>query len=449
MVPVLFRSARRIAESDIRALAEYLGSAEPIEAQLHRVLEAHPPIIGALGFHEFVSEFPISKRDRANNLLIDPRFSDRVDILAARLDVAMDLRAKKFANVIELKGARARILDRRGRRSSILSAAVNQVRDYSRVLSEESNREVLSKFGWEVWRPTRIVIMGSRAEFRDPGQLEQLKQELLETDGVRLLLTDELLALAEMERRRPESSVEDLLPIEGLFGMHSHDRFWAPLIVASSGLAGFMLAGRRLKEVTTSYGNVDIREGVPEGLVHIAELRLQPLARKLGVPFAEAVVGFNKFRRGYVQMYGPIKSGIVVAEFDADVVRSAFEQRELRNRPLRERVRARRWQKREHEQSQRIRVFADSVKRMFPRLSESMAESIATRATEPGSGRVGTNSSLRLEEATWLAVAAYAAYGHLGLTSREAAHRSQKEVVTVLCSWGGPRPENVSNSPRR
>jgi hypothetical protein len=80
---------------------------------------------------------------------------------------------------------------------------------------------------------------------------------------------------------------------------------------------------------------------------------------------------------------------------------------------------------------------------MFPRLTESLVLKIAERATMPHSGRVGTNPALQPQEAVWLAVAAYAAYGHLGLTSREEAYQSQDQVQTLLRTWGGPEPTEV------
>lgn len=450
MTPVLFRSGRPIVEADIQALAEYFRSAEPGERKLHRLLEAHPAIIGALGFLEFLSEFPLCNRDNGNRVVSDPRFYDRADILAARLDVSADLRARKFANLIELKGASANILDTRsGRRSSILSAAVNQLRDYSRSLSElPSNRALVATIGWDVWRPSKIVIMGSRAEFRDPGQLEQVKQELLETDGVQLILTDELLAIAEVARRGPR---EPVAPVESLLGMDDGGRFLASLIVASGGLGGFMLARRRLHAALTSYGNIDIREGVPSRLVHVEELRLQPLARKLEIPFAEAVVGLNKFRRDGIQMYGVVKSGIVIADFDAGALKSAFEQRELRNRPLREKALERRRRiKRttppavsEQIYPKRAHLFAAAVLEMFPQLPEATALRIASRATKPKSGRVGTQPSLQMSEAVWLAVAAHAAYEHLHLASKTAARQAQAQVCALLRQWGGPEPNAI------
>jgi len=72
MTPVLFRSGRPIVEADIQALAEYFRSAEPGERRLHRLLEAHPAIIGALGFLEFLSEFPLRNRDDGNQTGLRP-----------------------------------------------------------------------------------------------------------------------------------------------------------------------------------------------------------------------------------------------------------------------------------------------------------------------------------------------------------------------------------------
>lgn len=54
-----------------------------------------------------------------------------------------------------------------------------------------------------------------------------------------------------------------------------------------------------------------------------------------------------------------------------------------------------------------------------------------------------TLSFLQPEETVWLAVAAYAAYGHLRLASREAAHQSHEQICTLLREWGGLEPTTV------
>jgi hypothetical protein len=439
MSSTLYRSARHISQADVQALGEFLRTTEGAETQLHRLLKAHPAIIGALGFVEFLSEFPLAKRGEDNAPLEDVHRRDRADILAAKLAVAANLSAKKLANVVELKGASTRVLEgNTRRRSRPLDQAVNQLRDYTTWLTEvPENRQALSRFGWDVWRPTKTIVMGSMSEFAQPGRLEQVKQELLESDGVMLILADELLALIEEARLRSSASVNDGPYLEGLVGLTRDARLAAPLVLATGGLGGLLLARQRLSENATPYGNVDVRSGVPIGLVHVDEPRIQPLARRLQIPFAEALVGFSKYRR----WYRAEKSGIVVADFDADALEAALQFREQRNAPRREKARTRRFEKRTAAATQTARRFAEAVLRMFPRLEAPTALEIAERATV--AGRVGANSALRLDEAVWLAVAAHAAYEHLGLRGRDMADQYRDRVREVLAGWGGPDPAQV------
>ena len=305
MPSVLYRSGRRIEEADIQAMAEFLRETDGDERALHRLLARHPAIIGALGYIEFLSEVPLSGRDQSNSFVSSTREKPRADLIAARLATARGLRAKKMANLIELKGAKARILNARsGRRSTKLSDAVNQLREYSAWLSEPPNRDLLSKFGWDVWNPTRTAIMGTRSEFSEPGLFEAVKSELA-SEGILLIPTDDLLAIVAAERQRQLSTNDPDLNLEGLVGLSLDDRFIASLIVASGGLGGMLLARRRIGGAMTSFGNIDVRYGVPDGLVHIERLRLQPLARRLEIPFADAVIDFNGFRRnGYKDVRG-------------------------------------------------------------------------------------------------------------------------------------------------
>jgi hypothetical protein len=80
--PTLYRCCAT-TESDIQALAEFLRTATRPEEELHRLLEATPGVVGALGFCEFVSEFPLIKRDEVDTLA-EKRRCDRADLLAAR-----------------------------------------------------------------------------------------------------------------------------------------------------------------------------------------------------------------------------------------------------------------------------------------------------------------------------------------------------------------------------
>jgi hypothetical protein len=168
------------------------------------------------------------------------------------------------------------------------------------------------------------------------------------------------------------------------------------------------------------------------------------LARKRGIEYAAAFVGFNKYRGSHL----PVTRGIVVADFDVEALRHAEAERESRNRPVRERAMARRSarervedQMRQEEFEQKRQELKALIKNMFPGLPESNIREVADRAMQPG--RVGTNPALTLKESCWLAVAAYAAYGYLGFTSKVAADQSRKEVHKLLRSWGGPDPVTV------
>lgn len=447
MAATLYQSGQRLSEDDVQSLAEFLRATDKGEHEFHRLLERHPAILGALGFMEFLSEHPIQKRDSANKLAEDPRSMDRADIIGAELSITSDLQAKKFAHLVELKGGEAAILNKRsGRRSRTLSDAINQLRDYSNWLTQvDANRASLSAFGWDVWNPSKTVVMGNRGEFKNPGQLEKLKQDLLDSDGVRLITIDEVLTHVEIERRRQAATPDLFRPVEGLVGLDGQDLTSAPLILASGGLSGLVLATQLIDGHRTAYGNVDIRTDVPEGLIHLDELRLQPLARKLEIPYAEALVGFSKYRR----MYKAEKRGIVIAELNAQIMRQAIEERDERNRPIRaqrEKKRQEEARRRIQEQQQHTAAFCDAIALMFPKLKRSVAQAVGQHATEPSSGRVGLNTDLTMKEAAWLAVAAYAAYSELGFTSKVRADEEQARVHSLLRSWGGPEATDVLRS---
>lgn len=60
MKPILRRCSSPLTEKDVQALAEFLRqSTSPNETHLHSLLEKHPAVLQVLGFHEFVSEFPL------------------------------------------------------------------------------------------------------------------------------------------------------------------------------------------------------------------------------------------------------------------------------------------------------------------------------------------------------------------------------------------------------
>ncbi|TGZ82600.1 Rad4-domain-containing protein [Ascodesmis nigricans] len=80
-----------------------------------------------------------------------------------------------------------------------------------------------------------------------------------------------------------------------------------------------------------AFNNIDayVPSLIPQGAVHIRLPRLAPLARKLGIDYADAVIGFE-FKQ---QRAVPCIDGIVVAEEFEDVLREAWtEAEEVRRR---------------------------------------------------------------------------------------------------------------------
>src|SRR6516164_11326689 len=77
-------------------------------------------------------------------------------------------------------------------------------------------------------------------------------------------------------------------------------------------------------KIANSYGNVDVRDGVPNGYEHVRGKRLQPLCRKLGIEFDRALVDIEQsgaYRR-------PIFDGVVVP---ADCAAKLIEAINARN----------------------------------------------------------------------------------------------------------------------
>lgn len=86
--------------------------------------------------------------------------------------------------------------------------------------------------------------------------------------------------------------------------------------------------------IANSFGNVDIRSKVPKRYMHIPGKRLQPLCRKLGIKYAEAMTGFEE-SRGY---WKAITDGVIISVRSATKLKDAIEARAKRakarpNRP--------------------------------------------------------------------------------------------------------------------
>jgi Rad4 beta-hairpin domain 3 len=78
--------------------------------------------------------------------------------------------------------------------------------------------------------------------------------------------------------------------------------------------------------IANSYGNVDVRNGLSQAYRQIKGKRLQPLCRKLGIKFAEALVGFEE-NGSY---YRPIVDGVVVSARSAPKLLEAITARNKR-----------------------------------------------------------------------------------------------------------------------
>lgn len=149
----------------------------------------------------------------------------------------------------------------------------------------------------------------------------------------------------------------------------------------------------------TSYGNIDVRKELPDGLSYVDVARIQPLARKLGIPQVKALTGFDEYRSG---QWAAIHSGIVVAECDEEALLNALAERDARNT---EEVRRKREQARERAEAKKKVKFAESIRLRFPGMPNDLEDEIAAHATVKGSGRVGRSRTA--EDPVWLAVNAY------------------------------------------
>lgn len=75
-------------------------------------------------------------------------------------------------------------------------------------------------------------------------------------------------------------------------------------------------------KIKNSFGNCDVRKGVPKGYKHIKGKRLGVLCRKLAIKYVPAFVGFGESHYGYE----PILDGVVVTAKSAPKVQTALEQ---------------------------------------------------------------------------------------------------------------------------
>lgn len=78
-----------------------------------------------------------------------------------------------------------------------------------------------------------------------------------------------------------------------------------------------------LTNATNEYDNVNVTDGVPEGLIHIAEQFAYVPAKKNNIPYKRAVVGFRRGRGGYY----PEFSGLCVEQSLAQPILDYFQKK--------------------------------------------------------------------------------------------------------------------------
>jgi len=184
----------------------------------------------------------------------------------------------------------------------------------------------------------------------------------------------------------------------------------------------------------TAYGNVDVRNGVPAGCVHINAKRLTVTCAAIGVECAPALTGWKSGKWG-----GPEISGVVVRAEEEAKVREAMNRRaSKRLTPAQKEAR------REAQHQKDAADLADSIRAEWPGMPEADVLRCARHATEIGSGRVGRSSTA--EEPVRAAVVAYARHNHTNYErnfedgeDRESNRQAiRAELDKVLTLWESP-----------
>lgn len=140
------------------------------------------------------------------------------------------------------------------------------------------------------------------------------------------------------------------------------------------------------------FGNIDAREKLPKGYVHVPGKRLGPLARKVGAKkWAIALTGFEKGRS--VRHWRAVTDGIVCSRKIAPKIKAELTRLEA----CREAREAKSLRQRERRQERDRMEMVEELKAQFPHLAH-LADDVAGRATAIGSGRVGRTNSLSMSE---------------------------------------------------
>lgn len=76
----------------------------------------------------------------------------------------------------------------------------------------------------------------------------------------------------------------------------------------------------KLDKITTKYGNIDVRRGVPKGLVYLGDCNLQGLCARLRIAYRPALIGWVCVGL----KYRPKLKGVVINASDEAIVRAAM-----------------------------------------------------------------------------------------------------------------------------
>jgi hypothetical protein len=161
-------------------------------------------------------------------------------------------------------------------------------------------------------------------------------------------------------------------------------------------------------QIANGYGNVDVRDRLPGGYVHIKGQRLQPLCRKLRIKYAKALVEIKKYRR---DRHSPV--------FD-------------------------------------VGKFAAMIRQRFPSIPEDEDTEIAEHACEISSGRVGRSNVA--DDPVMAAVIAHIRHCHTNYEQlldrpceldvdpeeraelrREARHQVADQIRVITEKWQQPQ----------
>ncbi|MAX35776.1 MAG: hypothetical protein CME33_04310 [Gimesia sp.] len=107
------------------------------------------------------------------------------------------------------------------------------------------------------------------------------------------------------------------------------------------------MSNQLLLKIANFYANVDIRNGLPKRYVHVSGKRLQPLCRKLGIKYADALIGFTGSKR---RGYKPETDGVIVSKISAPKLLDEIEARTKRNPSAKRESNKRNRQQREQKQ---------------------------------------------------------------------------------------------------